>query len=76
MMTSFDNNKDKVFSLLKYDFGESRVRSRARLRVRSNNHRFCDHGITIAFFFGVSSDKQVIVISYLQLSKKPLNLIG
>ena len=38
------------------DVGGSRVRS----RVRSNDHRSRDHGVTIAFLFGVSSDKQVI----------------
>ena len=75
MMTSFDNNKDKIYSLHKDDVGKSRVRSRARSRVRSHDHRSRDHGIIIAFFFGISSDKQIIVISYLQLGQKPPNLI-
>ena len=42
------------------EVGGSRVRSRARLRVGSHDHRSCDHSVTIAFFFGVSSDEQVI----------------
>ena len=71
-MTSFDNNEDKVCLLLKDDVGRLRVKSRAR----SHNHRSHDHGVIIAFLFGVSSNKQVIVISYLQLGKNPLNLIG
>ena len=72
MMTSFDNNKDKVYSLFKNDVGGSRVRSRAR----SHDLGSCDHDVIIAFFFGVSSDKRVFVKSYLQLDKKPPNLIG
>ena len=72
MMTSFDNNKDKVCLLFKDNVGRSCVRSRAR----SHDYISHDHGITIAFFFGVSSDKQIIVISYLQLGKKSLNLIA
>ena len=71
----FDNNEDKVYLLLD-NVGGSRVRSRARSRVRSHDHRSRDHGITIAFFFGVSSDKQVILKNPLQLGKKPPNLIG
>ena len=57
MMTSFDNDEDKVSLFLKNDVDGSRVRSRAR----SHNHRSYDHGVTIAFFFGVSSNKQLIV---------------
>ena len=53
MMTSFDNNKDKVYLLLKDDVGRSRVRSRAK----SHDPGSHDHGITIAFLFGMSSDK-------------------
>ena len=56
-MTSFDNNEDKVCLLLKDDVSESRVRSPAR----SHNPEFCDHNVTISFFFGISSDKQMIV---------------
>ena len=70
-MTSFDNNKDKVCLLLKDDVGNSRIRSHSRL----HNLESCDHDIIIAFFFGVSFNKQVIVKSYLQLVKKPLNPI-
>ena len=51
-------------------------RSYVRSLARSHDRRSCDHGVTIAFFFGVSSNKQAIGISYLQLGKKPLNLIG
>ena len=42
MMTSFDNNEDKVCLLLKDDVGKSRVRSRAR----SYNHGSRDHDVT------------------------------
>ena len=72
MMTSFNNNEDKVCLLLKDDVGRSRVRP----RTRSHDPRSRDHAVTIAFFFGVSSDKQVIVKSYLQLGENPLNPIG
>ena len=60
-MTSFENNEDKVYLLLKDDVGKSCTRSRIRSHIKSYDHRFCDHGITIAFFFGVSSNKQLIV---------------
>ena len=43
-----------------------------RLHTRSHDHQSRDHGITIAFFFGMSSDKQVIVKNYLQIDKKNL----
>ena len=48
-----DNNEDKVCLLFKDDVGGSRIRS----RVRSYNPGSCDHGITIAFLFGVSFNK-------------------
>ena len=54
-MTNFDNNKDKVCLLLKDNVGGSYVRSRAK----SHDHMFRDYRITIAFLFGVSSNKQV-----------------
>ena len=38
MMTSFDNNQDKVCLLLKDDVGRSYVRLCARLRVRSYDY--------------------------------------
>ena len=76
-----------VFKKIKFD--ESHVRSHARLYARSYaklharsharlyDHRSCDCVVTIAFLLGVSFDKRVIVIKrYLQLDKKPLNLIG
>ena len=47
MMASFDNNEDKVCLLLKDDVGRSHVGARARSRVRSHNHRSCDHGVII-----------------------------
>ena len=53
------------------DIGWSHIRSCAR----SHDHESCDHGVIIAFFFGVSSDEQVIK-SYLQLDKKPPNPTG
>ena len=53
MMTSFDNNKDKVYLLFKNYVGGSRFRSRAR----SHNHKSSDHSVIIAFFFGISSNK-------------------
>ena len=54
-MTSFDNNEYKVCSLLKDNVGGSRVKS----YVKSYDPKSCDYGVTIAFFFGVSSDKQL-----------------
>ena len=54
MMTSFDNNEDKICLLLKDDVSGLHVRSRAR----SHDLKFGDHGITIAFLFGMSSNKQ------------------
>ena len=65
-----------MFAFKKMRFSESHVRSHARSRVRSHNHKSCDYGITIAFLFGRRSDKQVIVQIYLQSGKKPLNSIG
>ena len=56
MMTSFDNNEKKDYLFLKDDIGGPRVRS----CIRSYDLRFYNHGVTIAFFFGVSSDKQMI----------------
>ena len=60
-------------------FGESYIRLYARSYGRSNarlhDYRSYDYSIIIAFFFGVSSDKRVIVKSYLQLGKKPFNPI-
>ena len=53
MTTSFDNNEDKIYSLLKDDVGGSRVKSRAKLHDPGSR----DHDITIALFFGTSSDK-------------------
>ena len=38
-------------------FGGSCVRSHAK----SYDYRFYDHSVTIAFLFGISSDKQKIV---------------
>ena len=52
------------------------ARSRTRSYTRSHHHKSCDHGVTIAFFFGVSSNKQVIVKNYLQLGKKPPKFIA
>ena len=45
-MTSFDNNEDKVCSLLKNDVSRSCVRSHARSRVGSHDHGYCDYGVT------------------------------
>ena len=58
MMTSFDNNENKICLLLKDDVGGSYVRSYARSRVGSYDHRSYNHGVTIAFLFGMSFDKQ------------------
>ena len=41
MMTSFDNNEDKVCSFFKDDVGKSRIRLCARL----HNFGSCDYGI-------------------------------
>ena len=53
----FDNNEDKVYLLLKDDIDGSYIRSRAR----SYNLGSHDHDFIIAFFFGISSNKQIIV---------------
>ena len=47
MMTSFDNNEDKVYLLLKNDIGRSRIELRARSHVELYDHRSCDHGVTL-----------------------------
>ena len=60
-----------MFTSKKMKLGRSHVRSHAG----SHDYRSYDHGIKITFFFGVNSDKQVIVKSYLQLNKKSLNFI-
>ena len=57
MMTSFDNKEDKICLLFKDNVGGSRVRSYARL----HDPMSYDYGITISFFFGIKSDKQIIV---------------
>ena len=65
-------------------FGELHIRSHTRpyiishvsLYVRSHDPRSRDHGVTNAFIFGISFDKQVIVKSYLPLNKKSLYPIG
>ena len=46
MITSFDNNKDKICLLLKNNVVGSCIRSRARSRVRSYDHRSCEPCIT------------------------------
>ena len=55
------------------------LRSYAKLYTRSHtrlhDHRFCNHGVTIAFFFDMSFNKQVIVKNHLQLGKKSLKLM-
>ena len=61
MMTSLDNNKDKVYLLLKDDIGGSHIKSRIRLYIRSHDPRSCNHGFIIAFLFDKSSNKQIIV---------------
>ena len=56
---------------------KSHARSNAKSYTRLYNHRSYDHGVTIAFLFGMSSKKLVIVKSYFQLGKKkPLNPMG
>ena len=47
MITSFDNNEDKVCLLLKDDVGGSRIKSRAKL----HNPGSCEHGITYLHFY-------------------------
>ena len=47
-----DNNEDKVLLLLKDNAGGSRI----RLCARSYDPGSRNHGFTIAFFFGVSSN--------------------
>ena len=43
MMTSFDNNEDKVCSFLKDDVGGSRIKSHAK----SHDLRSRDHDVTV-----------------------------
>ena len=68
-----------MFASKKMRFNGSYIKSRARSYARSHarlyNHRSYNYGVTIAFLFGISFDKRVIVKSYLQLGKKPFNLI-
>ena len=42
------------------DVSGSRVRLRARSRVGSDDYKSRNYGVTIAFLYGVSFDKQVI----------------
>ena len=37
------------------------TRSNARSHARSYDYRSRDHGVTIAFFFGINFNKQIIV---------------
>ena len=72
MITSLIIIKISFVCFQKDEVGGSRVRSHAK----SYDHRSYDHSITIAFFFGISFDKQLIVYKApLQLGKKPANLI-
>ena len=68
-MTSLIIIKIRFVCFWKDEVGRSRVRlhgrSHARSRTVLNDHRSCNHGITIGFFFGVSFKKQVIVKSYM-----------
>ena len=57
MMTSFDNNEDKVCSLLKDDVGGLRIRSYAR----SHDLKSCDHGVTTTIRF-----KWIIWLGHMQ----------
>ena len=45
----------------KYEVGRSRIWLYTISRARSRDYKFCDQSITIAFFFSVSSNKQVII---------------
>ena len=51
MMTSFDNNKDKICLFLKNDVGGSPIRACARSHIRSHDPRSYDHGITALFYW-------------------------
>ena len=62
--------------MLLNNVGRSHVRLRARSRGKSHDHKSCDHTVTIAFLLGVSSNKRIIVKSYLELGKKPPNSTG
>ena len=62
----FDNNKDKIYLLLRR-WGlvshmlnyivDKMLDHILGSHAKSHNYRFCDHSIIIAFFFGVSFDK-------------------
>ena len=47
--------------LLRNEVGELCVRSLARSHARSHDLKSYDYSVTIAFFFNVSSNKQIIV---------------
>ena len=47
MITSFDNNENKVCLLLKDNVGRSRVKSFARSHDGSYDHKSRDHGVTV-----------------------------
>ena len=51
MMTSFDDNEDKVCLLFKDNVGESCVRSHARSRIGLHNHKSRDQGVTSIYNF-------------------------
>ena len=65
MITSLIIIKIRFVCFSENEIGRSRVRlytkSYARSHARSHDYRFCDPGITIAFLFSMSFDKQVII---------------
>ena len=63
MITSFNNNENKVYLLLKDDVDGSCVRSRARL----HDHMFCDHGITSYYQLTSTFNFQKVCIFKLRL---------
>ena len=61
MITSLIIIKIRFICFYENDFDGSCVKSHTRSRARSYDLRSCNYGITIAFFFDVSFNKQVII---------------
>ena len=66
MITSFNNNEDKVYLLLKDNVGRSRIRSRAK----SHDLGSCDYGVIISNFFfnAIAYSKNMSQITNFELS--------
>ena len=61
IMTSLIIIKIKFVCFQKDEVDKSHVSSHTRSHTKSHDYSSCDYGVTIVFFFGMSSDKQIIV---------------